>query len=84
MQPSDAAGAGAGNLQRGQAGKAQRRGSNAALKEAWRKERQGQQWWAARPGVLDDVRGGNTAVQIPHTLKAAYAEYKIEITQQLA
>eukprot|EP00969_Alexandrium_andersonii_P239974 10594192-Alexandrium_andersonii.AAC.1 len=61
MQPSDAAGAATGNLQQGQAGKAQRCGRKAALKEAWRKERQEQQWWAARPGIPDDVRGGNAA-----------------------
>eukprot|EP00969_Alexandrium_andersonii_P366056 15467585-Alexandrium_andersonii.AAC.1 len=41
-------------------------------------------WWAARPWVPNDVRGGNTAVQIPRRLKAAYTEYKIEIMQQLA
>eukprot|EP00969_Alexandrium_andersonii_P074124 3269474-Alexandrium_andersonii.AAC.1 len=54
---------GVADMQQGQAGKAQRRGRKAALKEAWRKERQEQQWWAARPWVPNDVWGGNTAVQ---------------------
>eukprot|EP00969_Alexandrium_andersonii_P181470 8019443-Alexandrium_andersonii.AAC.1 len=61
MQPSDAAGAATGNRQQCQAGKAQRSDRKAAFKEAWRKDRQEQQWWAAGPWVPDDVRGGNAA-----------------------
>eukprot|EP00969_Alexandrium_andersonii_P049908 2190264-Alexandrium_andersonii.AAC.1 len=37
------------NMQQGQAGRAQRCGRKLALQVAWQKERQEQQWWAARP-----------------------------------
>eukprot|EP00969_Alexandrium_andersonii_P193769 8559287-Alexandrium_andersonii.AAC.1 len=70
-------------MQQGQEGRAQRCDRKLALQEAWQKERQEQQWWAARPWVPDDVSGGNTAVQVPRRLRAAYTEYKLEITQQL-
>eukprot|EP00969_Alexandrium_andersonii_P208270 9199316-Alexandrium_andersonii.AAC.1 len=59
-------------MQQGQAGKAQRCDRKAALKEAWHKEKQEQQWWAARPWVPNDVRGGDAAVHIPRRLRAAY------------
>eukprot|EP00969_Alexandrium_andersonii_P169543 7494732-Alexandrium_andersonii.AAC.1 len=61
MPPNDAGGNGSADTQQGQAGKAQRCDRKAALKEARRKERQEPQWWAARPWVPDDVRGGNAA-----------------------
>eukprot|EP00969_Alexandrium_andersonii_P148418 6560279-Alexandrium_andersonii.AAC.1 len=70
-------------MQHGQEGRAQRCDRKLALQMAWEEERWEQQWWAARPWVPEDVRGGNTAVQIPRRLRAAYTEYKLEIMQQL-
>eukprot|EP00969_Alexandrium_andersonii_P018379 803441-Alexandrium_andersonii.AAC.1 len=59
-------------MQQGQVGRAQRGDRKLALQEAWHKEKQEQQWWAARPWVPGDVSGGNTAVQIPRRPRAAY------------
>eukprot|EP00969_Alexandrium_andersonii_P034782 1521809-Alexandrium_andersonii.AAC.1 len=61
MATTDGNGQGAADMQQGQAGKAQKCDRKAALKEAWHKEKQEQQWWAARPWVPNDVRGGNAA-----------------------
>eukprot|EP00969_Alexandrium_andersonii_P021244 927695-Alexandrium_andersonii.AAC.1 len=61
MTTSDAGGQGPADAQQGQADKAKRCDRKAALKETWHEERLEQQWWAARPWVPDDVRGGNAA-----------------------